>query len=90
MCIAYEIIGQLLRVYFFVLLAYAVVSWIPSLQVNWTRYLAMLVDPVLVPLRRVIPPIGGLDLSFLALMLVINLVNSQIVGPQTFAACVLR
>jgi len=89
-CIAYEIIGQLLRVYFFVLLAYAVVSWIPSLQVNWTRYLAMLVDPVLVPLRRVIPPIGGLDLSFLALMLVINLVNSQIVGPQTFAACVLR
>ena len=90
MCIAYEIVGQLLHVYFYVLLAYAVVSWIPSLQGNWTRYLAMLVDPVLVPLRRVIPPIGGLDLSFLVLMLAINLVNSQIVGPQTFAACVLR
>ena len=90
MCIAYEIVGQLLRVYFFVLLAYAVVSWIPSLQGNWTRYLAMLVDPVLVPLRRVIPPIGGLDLSVLVLMLVLNLVSSQIVGPQTFAACALR
>ena len=90
MCIAYEIVGQLLHVYFYVLLAYAVVSWIPSWQNNWTRYLTMLVDPVLVPLRRVIPPIGGLDLSFLVLILAINLVNSQIVGPQTFAACVLR
>ena len=87
MCIAYEIIGKILSAYVFVLLAYAVVSWIPSLQGNWTRYLAMLVDPVLVPLRRVIPPLGGLDLSFLVLILAINLVNNYIVGP---ASCGLR
>ena len=90
MCAAYEIVGQLLRIYFFVLLAYAVVSWIPSLQGNWTRYLGMLVDPVLVPLRRIIPPIGGIDLSFLVLMIGINLVNQYIVAPQIFSACVLR
>ena len=88
MCAAYEIVGTLLRIYFFVLLGYAVISWIPSLQqYAWTRYFGMLVEPVLVPLRRIIPPIGGLDLSFLVLMIVLNLVNSQIVGPQTFAAC---
>lgn len=90
MCAAYEIVGTLLRIYFFVLLAYAVVSWVPSMRGSWTRYLDMLVVPVLDPLRRIIPPIGGLDLSFLVLMIVLNLVNSQIVGPQTFAACVLR
>jgi len=90
MCAAYEIVGQLLRIYFFVLLAYAVVSWIPSLQGNWTRYLGMLVDPVLVPLRRIIPPLGGIDLSFLVLMIGINLVNQYIVAPQIFSACVLR
>lgn len=90
MCAAYEIVGQLLRIYFFVLLAYAVVSWIPSLQGNWTRYLGMLVDPVLVPLRRIIPPIGGIDLSFLVLMVGLNLVNQYIVAPQVYSACVLR
>jgi len=90
MCAAYEIVGQLLRIYFFVLLAYAVVSWIPSLQGNWTRYLGMLVDPVLVPLRRIIPPLGGIDLSFLVLMIGLNLVNQYIVGPQIYSACVLR
>jgi len=90
MCAAYEIVGQLLRIYFFVLLAYAVVSWIPSLQGNWTRYLGMLVDPVLVPLRRIIPPIGGIDLSFLVLMIGLNLVNQYIVAPQVYSACVLR
>lgn len=90
MCAAYEIVGQLLRIYFFVLLAYAVVSWIPSLQGNWTRYLGMLVDPVLVPLRRIIPPIGGIDLSFLVLMIGLNLVNQYIVAPQVYSACSLR
>ena len=63
-----------------VMIVYAVVSWVPSLRGRWTDYLAMLVEPVLAPVRRVIPPLGGLDLSFLIVIIVLQLVDSQIVG----------
>ena len=47
-------------------------SWIPDLDRGHRalRILAMLVDPVLRPFRAVLPPLGGLDLSpLLALVL---------------------
>jgi YggT family protein len=46
----------------------------------------MLVEPVLVPVRRVIPPLGGLDLSFIVVLIVLQLVLSSIISPQ-LAAC---
>ena len=33
-------------------------------------YVAMLVEPVLTPVRRVVPPIGGLDIAFLIVIIV--------------------
>jgi YggT family protein len=35
------------------------------------------VEPVLTPVRRIIPPMGGLDLSFLVVILLIQLVAGQ-------------
>ena len=58
----------------FVMLAYALVSWVPSLRGKWTDYIAMLVEPVLTPVRRIIPPLGGLDISFLIVILAIQFV----------------
>ncbi len=51
------------------MLAYALVSWVPSLRGRWFDYVARVVEPVLIPVRRVIPPLGGLDLSFLIVIL---------------------
>jgi len=34
--------------------------------------LARIVEPVLMPVRRIIPPIGGLDLSFLVVILLVG------------------
>jgi YggT family protein len=56
------------------MLAYALVSWVPSLRGRWSDYVAMLVEPVLTPVRRIIPPMGGLDLSFLVVIIVIQFV----------------
>ncbi len=56
-----------------VLLIYAIVSWVPSLRGRWTNVLAALVEPVLIPIRRIIPPLGGLDLAFLIVLLVLQL-----------------
>ena len=77
----------LIRVYSIVLLIYAVLSWIPDLRGQWVRYIAMLVEPVLMPLRRIIPPLGGLDLSFLVLILVLNYLIIPLLTRAAYGAC---
>lgn len=79
LCSVYGGIYLLLRIYLLIMLIYAVVSWVPSIRGRWSDLLARLVEPVLVPVRRIIPPIGGLDLSFLVVILVIQYVNESIV-----------
>ncbi len=76
-----------LRVYSIILLIYAILSWIPDLRGNWVRYFAMLVEPVLSPLRRIIPPLGGLDLSFLVLILALNYLIIPLVYRAAAGAC---
>ena len=73
-CQLYAVVAWLLNVYVFIMLAYALVSWVPSLRGKWTDYVSMLVEPVLTPVRRIIPPLGGLDLSFLVVILAIQFV----------------
>jgi YggT family protein len=77
MCELYKIAGQLLQLYGLVMLVYALISWVPSLRGKWTEYVAMAVEPVLLPVRRIIPPIAGLDVSFIVVFLVIQLVANQ-------------
>ncbi len=80
-CQIYVLLAQLLQIYLIVLVIYAVVGWIPSLRGRWSTYLARLVEPVLRPLRRVIPPLGGFDLSYLVLFLAVQWLAHAIVPP---------
>ena len=82
MCGAWLVIFWTFRIYLLLMLVYAVVSWVPSLRGRWTEYLAMLIEPVLIPVRRVIPSLGGLDLSFLVVVIVLQVVISTMVIPQ--------
>lgn len=86
-CQVWSVVAQILNIYILIMLVYAVVSWIPNIRGKWSDYIAMLVEPVLVPMRRIIPPLGGLDLSFIILILIIQLVNGQIVQRSAQAAC---
>ena len=66
----------LLSVYMFVLVARAVTSWFPppspgSPFAFVTQLLRDLTEPLLAPLRRVIPPAGPFDISFLVLFIII-------------------
>ena len=83
LCNVYGAIHWIFRAYILLMLAYAVVSWVPSLRGRWFDYVAMLVEPVLVPVRRIIPPMGGFDLSFIVILIVIQLVDAKIVVPNT-------
>jgi len=67
-----DVLVPVLRVFWILMLLYAVVSWVPSLRGRWTEYIAMVVEPVLVPFRRIIPPLGGLDVAFLVVILLVS------------------
>jgi YggT family protein len=90
MCSIWGIVDILFKVYLLAMLVYAVVSWVPSLRGRWFDYVARLVEPVLIPIRQIIPPVGGLDLSFLVVIIVLQLVDSNIVVPQKYQACIFQ
>jgi YggT family protein len=79
-CSVILVLHQLLMVYVVIMLVYAVVSWIPSIRGRWTNYVAMLVEPVLNPVRRIIPPLGGLDRSFLIVIFLLQVIDSALRG----------
>lgn len=81
-------VDDLLGFYAFILLVTVIVSWLIAFDVINVRnnvvrsllpVLSALTDPVLVPIRRFVPPLGGLDLSFLVLLLLIQLIRSVLI-----------
>ncbi len=87
LCNLDQVVIKLAQIYSIILLVYAVISWIPDLRGPWVRYIAMFVEPILTPLRRIIPPLGGLDLSFLVLILVLNYLIVPLLSRAAFTAC---
>jgi YggT family protein len=61
-----------LQTLFMVVLGYAILSWVQPGSVAY-GLLARLTEPMLTPLRRVIPTIGGVDLSALVLMVLLQI-----------------
>ena len=68
----------LLRLRSLLLIARAILSWVSIGPDSPFRSIADLVyqatEPILAPVRRVIPPMGGLDISFIIVILGINMI----------------
>lgn len=70
------IISLTLNMYFYGLLAAIVISWVapqsrhPAVSLVW-----QIMEPIMGPFRRVIPSLGGLDLSPLLIFIVINMLR---------------
>jgi YggT family protein len=45
------------------LVVYAILSWVPNVSSMLHHLIGRLAEPLVRPLRRVIPPVGGVDLS---------------------------
>ena len=57
---------SLLNIYSFLLFGRAIMSWFdPSCSSSIGKVLFSVTEPVIAPIRQVIPPIGGLDLSIM-------------------------
>ena len=74
------LISTVIQIYIYILIASAVLSWLIAFNVINTRNQAVamivetlwrLTEPVLAPIRRVLPNFGGLDLSPVVLILLL-------------------
>ena len=80
--IFFRLIDAIVQLFVFVLIVYIVISWLYAFDVVGRRnqfinsiweFCRRVTDPILRPLRRMIPPIAGVDLSVLVLILGIQL-----------------
>lgn len=77
-----DVIKETLSLMFWVLLLRAVLSWVSQGQSPVEYALHQLTEPFLAPIRRIIPPLGGLDLS--VLIAIIALQFLQLLIQDTF------
>ena len=84
-----DVVLIILNLYTYVIIAAVIASWLVGFGVINTynqfarsvlRALHALTEPVFGPLRRIIPPLGGLDLSPMIALLLIIFLQRWIIG----------
>jgi len=81
-------ISLLLQLYVYILIAAAVLSWLIAFNVVNTRspvvhaiadFLYRITEPVLRPIRNMLPNLGGIDISPIIVILIIIFIQSVII-----------
>ena len=66
-------LGVVVNIYFFAILAMIIISWVAPGSYNpFILLINQITEPVLAPFRKLLPPLGGLDLSPILVFLSIN------------------
>jgi YggT family protein len=69
-----------LKVFFFALIISVILSWVAQGSQNATAMLVnQLCEPLLTPIRRILPGMGGLDLSPIVAFLILNLIDMLVI-----------
>lgn len=77
-----ELLNLLLNIFLIAILVQVVMSWVsPNTYNPATVLLHRLTEPVLAPARRIIPPISGIDLSPLVVLVVFQLIKFLLIAP---------
>ncbi len=80
-----DILCALLTVYFVVLVARVILSWFPlqpgTTMASIAGIIYELTEPVLGPVRRLIPPIGMFDISFIVVFIGLQILRGVICSP---------
>lgn len=72
LALLFNAIEILLTVYYWGMILYFFMSWIPNAQGSaFGRFLRKIYEPFLAPFRKIIPPIGMIDISSLAAIFVL-------------------
>ncbi|MEH6627587.1 MAG: YggT family protein [Motiliproteus sp.] len=74
-------LSTVLDIYFYAVIASVIISWIaPNSFHPAPQLITQLTEPVFALARKIIPPIGGLDLSPILIFLVIQVIQLQLSG----------
>jgi YggT family protein len=70
------VIGLLVNIYFFALLAVIILSWVaPGSSHPAIQLLYQVTEPVMAPFRQALPAMGGLDFSPILVFILINVIQ---------------
>lgn len=74
------LLAILLNLYNFLILARVLMSWIPNLDPYnpIAQFLIQVTDPVLEPARRLIPPLGMMDISPIVVLIALQLISRML------------
>jgi YggT family protein len=79
----------LITIFIFILIVRAIFSWLPGMLYSEAgRLILMATEWYLAPIRRVIPPAGGIDLSFLVGIIVLYALQSFIQSGNIVTALI--
>lgn len=77
-----ELLSQLINIFFFAILALAVLSWFsPLAHSPIIEALYRVCEPLLKPVRRIMPVIAGFDLSPIPVLIGLKLISLLVVMP---------
>lgn len=82
----YSIVRTLFQIYFYMILIYVLMSWLPNVRESFVgELLGKLVEPYLSPFRRFIPPIMGMiDISPIIALFVLQLAEQGVYAILEF------
>ena len=73
------VLGMLIKIYFWSLIIMIVASWIaPGSNHPVLLLIGQITEPLMAPLRKVLPPMGGLDLSPILAFLVLSILETVV------------
>ncbi len=75
------LLARVLQIYTFVLLIRILITWIPNLDPHHpiVQLLFQVTDPVLEPARKLIPPIGMIDISPIVVFIALGILQDLLV-----------
>ncbi|HMN29896.1 MAG TPA: YggT family protein [Caldilineaceae bacterium] len=80
----FNLLGLLLELYSLVIFARVLITWVPNLDPYHpaVRFLHQVTDPVLEPARKLIPPLGMVDISPIIVMIVLQFLASALMNQR--------
>ena len=79
-----DVLSVMLTILFWALIIRVILSWVsPDPYQPIVKILIQLTEPLMAPARRLIPPIGGLDLSPIFVFILISLTRMLAIAPLT-------
>lgn len=80
-------VNLLFQAFYILLLIRVILSWVPGIDYHHpaVQFVHRVTSPVLNPIRRAVPPVGGLDLSPLVAILLVIVAQRLVVGLLTRA-----